>query len=128
MSRASSDTPHVALDGERQRRRLAQHLDRVGHHLDGAGGQLGVLVALGPHPDLADDLHAVFGAQVVGVVLLAEDHLRRAGGVAQVDEDDTAVVTAARHPSCERHLLPGVLLAERPGGMRADHCTFPSCG
>src|SRR5690606_17655124 len=115
----------VALDRERQRRGLAEHLDRVGHHLDLAGGQVGVLVALGAHADLADHFHAVFGAQVVGVVLLAEDHLRRAGGVAQVDEDHPAVVTAAGHPACERHLLPGVLLAERPGRMRADHCTSP---
>ena len=55
----------VLVDRERQRRRLRQHLERRDRHLDRAGGQLGVLVALGPHHDLADDLHAVLGAQSV---------------------------------------------------------------
>src|SRR5690606_41281921 len=90
-----------------------------------AAGQAVCRSARGATGGLAGHFHAVFGAEGGGVVLLAEDHLRRAGGVAQVDEDPPAVVTAAGPPACERHLLPGVLLAERPGRMRADHCTFP---
>src|SRR5690606_31784560 len=96
-----------------------------GGDLDVTGGQFGVLVALGPAAHLARDLHAVLGAQVVGVLLLPEDHLNRARGVAQVDEDHAAVVAAARHPSGQRHPLAHMVDAERPCLMGTDHESLP---
>src|SRR5690606_6935750 len=111
----------VALDGERQRRGLRQHLDVGGGDLDLPGRQLGVLVALGPDPALPGDLDAELRAQVVRGVLLTEHHLRGARGVPQVDERDAAVVAAAADPAGQRDLLPGVLPAERARLVGADH-------
>ena len=86
--------------------------------------QLGVLVARRAAHDLAGDLHAELGAQPVGPLghlALAEHHLGRAGGVAQVDEDHPAVIAAAGHPPGEGHGLSGVLGAQRAGGVGAHH-------
>ena len=94
-----------------------------------AGGQLGVLVALGPRGDLADDLDAELGAQPVGALghlALAEDDLRDAGGVPEVDEDDAAVIAPAGDPPGQGDGLPGVLGPECPGLVRAHHgCCSP---
>ncbi len=111
----------VVVERERQRRGGRQHLDLARGDLDGAGRQRVVAVALGPHPHLADDAHAVLGAQVVGDVRLAHDDLRDAGAVAQVEEGDAAVVAPPGHPAGERDGGAGVLLPERPGLVRADH-------
>ena len=54
-------------------------------------------------------------------VLLAEDHLHDPGGVAQVDEDDPAVVAAAGHPAGQRHGRAGVRGAQASGVMGTDH-------
>lgn len=40
----------------------------------------------------------------------AEYDLGNAGGVAQVDEDDAAMVAAAGHPTGQRHLSPGIAI------------------
>ena len=109
---------------ERQRRALAQHRQRRRVDLDVAGRDVGVGVALGPDLDDALDGDAELGAQPVRLlehVGLAEHHLRDARGVAQIDEDDTAVVTPARHPSGQRHLLTGVGGPQRTGGVTAQH-------
>jgi hypothetical protein len=50
-----------------------------------------------------------------------EHHLRNPGGVAQIDEDDTAMVAAAGHPTCQRHLLAGVATPQRTSGVAAQH-------
>ena len=58
------------------------------------------------------DRDAELGAQPVRLgqhVGRAEHDLGNPGGVAQVDEDDAAVVAAARHPAGQRHLLAGVV-------------------
>jgi hypothetical protein len=47
--------------------------------------------------------------RALGHLALAEDDLRDAAGVAQVDEDDTAVITPARNPPGQGDGLPGVL-------------------
>jgi hypothetical protein len=59
----------VIVDGERQRCRGAEDLDVVGDHLDVAGGDARVLVALRPLLDGAGDEQAVLRAQLVGDVL-----------------------------------------------------------
>src|SRR5206468_4832278 len=92
--------------------------------LDLAGRDVRVVVALGAAHDLAGDLEAVLGAQPVralGHLALAEHHLGHAGGVTQVDEDDSAVIAPARHPPGQGDGLPGLLGPERPGLVRAHH-------
>ena len=109
---------------ERQRRALPQHRQRRRVDLDVAGGDFRVGVALGPDLDDAVDGDAELGAQPVRLrqhVGLAEHHLRHPGGVAQVDEDDAAVVAATRHPAGQRHLLTGIGGPQRTGGMTAQH-------
>ncbi len=88
------------------------------------GGDFGVGVALGPDLDDTVDGDAELGAQPVRLgqhVALAEHHLRHPGRVAQIDEDDAAVVAATRHPAGQRHLLPGIGGPQRTGGMSAQH-------
>src|SRR3989304_6066032 len=41
-----------------------------------------------------------------------EDHLHQPAAVAQVDEDEAAVVAPAVHPAGQRHVLAGVILAQ----------------
>ncbi len=111
---------HLVVHRQRQRRRLGEHVQLGRGHLDLAGGQLRVLVALGPAGHLADDLDAVLVAQRVRV-LLAEHHLDHAGAVPQVDEDDPAVVAPAGHPPGQRHRAAGVRRAQAAGVMGTDH-------
>ena len=109
----------AALDGERQRVGLAEHLDRLGDDLDRAGGQLRVLVPRRAQPHLAGHPDAELGAQVVRDCLVAApDDLHDAARVAQVDEDHAAVVAPPRHPAGQDNPLPRVLrrAASRPRG------------
>ena len=110
----------LVVHRQRQRRGLGEHLQLADGHLDLAGGQLRVLVALGAAGHLAGDLDAELVAQRVRV-LLAEHHLDHTGAVAQVDEDDTAVVAPAGHPPGERHRGAGVRRAQAAGVMGTDH-------
>ena len=109
----------VGLDRERQRRRRREHLEGGGGDLDLAGGQLRVLVALRTAADLTGHEHAVLVAQVVGL-LLADDDLDVSRGVAEVEEDDAAVVAAAGHPAGEGDGGTGV--------GRARACRRRGCG
>ncbi len=87
---------------KRQWRALAEHGQRGGVDLDLAGGDLRVGVALRADLDDTGDRDAELGAQPVRLgqhVGVAEHHLCDAGGVAQIDEDDAAVVAAASHPA-----------------------------
>jgi hypothetical protein len=54
-------------------------------------------------------------------LLLADHHLCVAGGVAEVEEDDPAVVTAAGDPAGESDRGTGVGRAERAGVVGAKH-------
>ena len=94
----------------------------VGDDLDLAGGQVGVLVALGPRGHLAGDLQAVLRAELVGDLLVADHDLDDPGGLPEVDEGDAAVVAPPGDPSGEGHGLADVLGAEAAGVMGADHC------
>jgi hypothetical protein len=57
---------------------------------------------------------------VVGL-LLADDDLHVAGGVADVEEDHAAVVAAAGHPAGEGDGGTGVGRAKRAGVVGAKH-------
>ena len=110
----------LVVHRQRQRRRLGEHLQLDDGHLDLAGGQLRVLVAGRAAGHLADDLHAELVAQRVRI-FLAEHHLDNTGTVAQVDEDDPAVVAPAGHPAGERHRRAGVRGAQASGIVGTDH-------
>src|SRR5690606_33872412 len=121
------------VDGERQRRGLGQHLELADVDLDVTRGDLRVLVTLGARGDLAGDLDAVLGAQLVGTLghlALAEHDLGHAAGVAQVDEDHSAVIAPPRHPAGERDGLAGLLGTQRAGVVGAKHFAGSSraCG
>ena len=60
---------------------------------------------------LAGHLQAVLAAQPMGHLVVADDHLDDAAGLAKVDEGHPAVIAAAGHPACEGHGLADVLRA-----------------
>ena len=86
--------------------------------LDLAGVALGVDVLRGSHPDLAVDAQHPFepclpsGLVCLGRFVRVDDHLEDAGVVAQVDEDETAMVAPAVDPAERSRSLP------RVGGAR----------
>ena len=99
----------LLVDRERRRGRLGQRLGLGDLELDLAGLELRVDVALlAPH-DRAGRGDDVLGAQPlgervgVGGGLGVEDELDDPGAVAQVDEDQPAVVAAAVHPAGHAH-------------------------
>src|SRR5207302_5552089 len=86
-----------------------------GLDLDLAGRELGVLVPRQPALDGAADADDVLAAQLPGLrrglrcIGRVEDHLDHAPAVAEVDEDQAAVVAAAGDPAVEVDLLAHVL-------------------
>lgn len=90
----------------------------IGVDLDGSGGQPQVDHAFGAgldHPLHGDHVLVVqsLGPAVgLGVVLGVEDHLGDAVAVAQVHEDDAAVVAALGHPAHEGDALANMLGAQ----------------
>ena len=54
-------------------------------------------------------------------LLGVEHQLQHAAAIAQVDEDDAAVITTAVHPSGNAHVLPGGLGGAHRG-VRAKAC------
>ena len=103
---------------ERRRLRRVQDLRFCSDDFDFARRQPGVLRAGGSGRDGAADaenvLVAHFAGDGVGVGrgLRVEDDLDEAAGIAQVDEDETAVVPPAVHPAGEQHFLAAVLFSE----------------
>ena len=88
-----------------------------------AGGQLGVdrLGIAGDHGAVHQDgplrTHGLGGVERAALSMLGvERALRHAGAIAQVAEDQTAVVAATPHPSGEGNLLADVLGAKLAGG------------
>ena len=107
------DVVLVELEGQRRRRR--QHGELLDLYLDLARRHLGIH-RLGGAPDdgaarLQHELvaDAVRDLRRLRRVLGVEHELRHAALVAEVDEDETAVVAAARRPAGERHLASLVL-------------------
>ena len=114
----------VLVQRERQRRGLRQNGQLSGGDLDGPGGQLRILVALGPDGHLANHADAELGPQPVGPLghlALAEYDLRHSGGIPEVDEDHPAVIAAAGHPTGQGHRATDVLDAQGAGGVRTNH-------
>ena len=79
----------------------------MGHHFDFPGGQLGIGHTFRTRTHLALDGQHVFGTQDMGVLVRsggdvrAENHLRQTFTVAQVHEDQAAVIAAVLHPAHE---------------------------
>src|SRR6185436_6259030 len=95
----------VELEGRRHRRIQDLHLMR--EHLYLARAELRIDRAFGPPAHLAGDAqhefvaHALRGGKGACPIRVAH-HLRQAFAVAQVDEDDAAMVAAAVRPAAER--------------------------
>jgi hypothetical protein len=109
----------VLVDRERRRLRIREQLEVAYIELDLAGGHVRVDVLLLARDDRAEGADDVLGAQLlglcVGVVLGMEDELDQAAAIAQVDEDQPAVVAPAVHPPGHAQLLSDVLLAHVAG-------------
>ena len=83
----------------------------VDHHLDLAGGQIGVFHSLGPlahralqgQDELAAD--AMRLAVGLGLHLGVEDDLNDALAIAKIDEDDPAMIAPAVHPTHQDHFF-----------------------
>ena len=116
----------VFLIAEHRHRQLggrSQHLDLGDVDLNCAGRHLGILGAAGTAAHLAVDLHHPFGAQLFHLLerraVRIGDHLGEPVMVAQVDEEDAAVIAHPVHPAGEPHLFADVGLAERAAGVGA---------
>ncbi|MNY02752.1 hypothetical protein D3C86_1353370 [compost metagenome] len=100
----------AALDHEGQGPGGVPDDQAVGVDLDLTGGHAGVGHALGAGADLAGHADHVLVAQAVGELvglggdLGAEDDLDQTGAIAQVREDDPAVVAAGVDPAVEGHV------------------------
>src|SRR4051812_22456260 len=116
----------MLLDWKRRRRRLAENLDLRGDDLDVAGRKVGVGVALGAPRDLPDHAKTELGTQRMSDGLIANDDLRDAARVAQVDEGDAAVVATPGDPAGKGDVFADGVDPEAAGVMGADHavCSF----
>src|SRR3954447_11857114 len=110
-----------AGDRERRSLRLAQHLDVRCHHLDVAGGQVGVLVAGAALQHRAGDLDTPLATQIVCGLDVTEDDLHESAAVAQIDEGDATVVATRRNPAGEDDIAPVVLAAQCPCAVGPHH-------
>ena len=120
------DLLRIFLVAEHRHRQLvgrAQHLDVLDVDLDLTGRQIRVLGAAGTAAHLAVDPHHPFGAQRLDLLerrtVRVGDHLAQAIVVAQIDEENAAVVAHAVHPAGEPDLFVDVALAERAAGVGA---------
>src|SRR3954454_6003602 len=117
---SSSTANGGGCDGDRRRLGRRQALQRADVDLDLACRQVRVDFLLGALDDLALGGDDVLGAQVLGEAervaggLRVDDELHDAGAVAQVDEDQAAVVAAAVHPSGQAHLGAAAVGAQLP--------------
>ena len=114
----------MVLDLEGRGHGGVKHLELAHQDLDAAGGQLLVVLALGTLAHGAGDLDGPLGADGLGGVeggaagvLGVKGDLRHAVAVAQVDEDQAAVVAAVPDPAGERDGLADVLGAQLATGV-----------
>ncbi len=111
---------NLAVFVERERRGFAgvENAQLADQHLDLAGLQLEIGHVAGPGFNLAFDRQNPLRAQLVRlgvrfrIDFRVEDHLSDAVAVAKVDEDNPAVVAAAKNPAHENDLLIQVVEAE----------------
>ena len=116
----------VRLVAEHRQRQLAgraEHLDLAHVDLDQAGRHLGVLGAGGTLADRAVDAHDIFGAQLLRLAegrRIRIDHaLADAVMIAQVDEQNAAVVADAMAPARQADSLPVLGKPEGAAGVGA---------
>ena len=114
----------VLVELERQRLGTVEHRQRPRQQLDLARGQVHVGGALRPQTDKTSHLDHEFTAQALGfakqhLVIRVEDDLQQAFAIAQVDEDHSAMVTAAMDPAGDGNFLAGQLLADLAAIMAA---------
>ncbi|OIQ81523.1 hypothetical protein GALL_367010 [mine drainage metagenome] len=107
----------VVIEHERRGERRVQDLDFRCQHFDFTGRNVAVDRALWARAHLAGDLQHEFVAhglgQCKGGLGIRVDHdLRNAGTVAQVDENDAAVVAAAMGPTAQGYDLADMLTVE----------------
>ena len=116
------------LNGEGRRHRRVQHLYRIGQNFDLARDHVRVDRLRCTLAHAPGHLQHVLATQVLGrmEVLLAhaigiDHHLSIAITVAQVDEDEAAVVAGVPRPTAQSHLLVHISRTQLPagGGMHA---------
>ena len=130
----------LLVELERERLRARDHLKPVDLDLDLAGGDVRIHRLGGTAHDLTvsleDELRAdvVRGRRRVGRPLRIDDELDCAGVVAEVDEDEPAVVASPGDPAGDGDAAPGVLRAGlaaveiAPGGHPVIRSTSASSG
>ncbi len=96
-------------DLERERGGLVEHHHVARDELDGTRREVLVRVSLGTGSDRTGHLQDVLVAQPVRDRLVTDDDLRDPGRVTEVDECDTAVITAPVDPTREGDGLADVL-------------------
>ena len=115
---------HPVLDGKGRRFGRVQQFVFRDIDLDGPCRQLGVDHVGGPGADLALDGQDEFRAQHMGAFVRVGRHLRRENHlgqpetVAQVDENEPAVITAVLRPAHETDFLSELFRAEFGAGVR----------
>ena len=102
----------VLIELKRQRLGAVEDFELLAQHLDLARLQVGVRRARRPHPHHPGDLehelvaHALGHREHRGLVGI-EDDLQQPLAIAQIDENDAAMVAAAMRPAGHRDDLPG---------------------
>ena len=119
------DCDGVVGDREGRGLRVIEEEEGVGDELDVAGGHVGVGEAFAAVAEDSGDGDDVLGTSGFGFSVgngrdfLVEHDLGDAGAVAEVEEDEVAVVAAAIDPAHEGDGLAGVRAAEFAAGVRA---------
>ena len=113
----------LAKNRHRQFRRRAEHLDFLDEDLDHAGRQVGIFRAGGTIANEAVDPHHPLGPQLFGILegraIRVGHYLRHPVMVAQVDEQQPAVVANAVAPAGQAHILAHIAFAKRAAIMSA---------
>ena len=109
----------AVLDGERRGHARVEDLDRLRQHFDLARGHIRVHGVRTAITHRARDFQHVLAAQMLGLrevvgahAVGVDDHLRVARAVAQVDEDETAMVAVVPRPAREHDLAAHIAFAQ----------------
>ena len=114
---------HRAVEGKRQHLGFVQDDQTIRNQLDGPCPELGVFRAFKPPRHGAGHLDDILVAQRMGgfghpgMFFRAKNHLGHALAVAQIDENDPAVVAPGANPSRQGHAPADVLGAQRAAGV-----------
>ena len=116
------------IEVERRRFRLIEDGQFPAEHFNAARDQVGVAGAFGTGADKAHHLQAVFIADGVSRledfrIVRVTDDLQQTFAVAQVDEDDSAVVTATVGPTVKGHRLTDEFFIDKTGIFGTHKCS-----